>query len=94
MWFAALGSYRDNPWFVNFVFRLLQGSPEVVALLGRNPFPDAPPRYIRALLYDYSFTDWPARRATGAWWTREPKGVYLPAVSLQDFRGEKRRPRN
>jgi predicted DCC family thiol-disulfide oxidoreductase YuxK len=85
MWFAALGSFRSNPWFVNFVYRLLQGSPDVIALLGRNPFPLAPPHYIRALLYDYSFTDWPTRRATGAWWKREPKGIYLPVVSLQDF---------
>jgi hypothetical protein len=86
MWFAALGSYRNNPWLVNFVFRMLEGSPEVGALLGRNPFPNAPPRYIRALLYDYTFTDWQTRRATGAWWNREQVGVYLPAVSLQDFR--------
>jgi len=71
---------------VNFVFRLLDGSPDVVSLLGRNPFPEAPPRYIRALLYDYSFTDWQTKRATGACWKREAKGIYLPAVSLQDFR--------
>ncbi len=86
MWFAALGSYRDNPWFVNFVRRLLQGSPEVLGLLSKNPFPDAPPRYVRALLYDYQFTNWAERRSTGAWWKREPKGTYLPAVSLQNFR--------
>jgi hypothetical protein len=86
MWFAALGSYRNNPWFVNFVYQLLKGSPEVLGLFGRNPFPDAPPRYVRALVYDYEFTDWPARRSTGAWWKREAKGTYLPAVSLQDFR--------
>jgi hypothetical protein len=86
MWFAALGSYRNNPWFVNFVFRLLQGSPRVLALLGSNPFPEAPPRYIRALVFDYTFTDFETRRATGAWWKREPRGIYLPAVSLPDFR--------
>jgi hypothetical protein len=86
MWFAALGSYRNNPWFVNFVFRLLQGSPRVLALLGPNPFPTAPPRYIRALVFDYTFTDFETRRATGAWWKRELRGIYLPAVSLQDFR--------
>ena len=86
MWFAALGSYRNNPWFVNFVYRLLQGSPEVLGLLSKNPFPDAPPRYIRALFYDYQFTDWPERKSTGAWWKRESKGTYLPAVSVQDFR--------
>src|SRR5204863_892201 len=82
MWFAALGSYRSNPWFVNFVFRLLEGSPDVLALLDRNPFPDAPPRYIRAPIYDYTFTDRQTRRATGAWWRREPRGTYLRAVSL------------
>lgn len=86
MWFAALGTYHSNPWFVNFVFRLLDGSPDVLALMGGNPFPSAPPRYIRALLYDYTFTDWQTRRETGAWWKRQPKGTYLPAVSLQDFR--------
>ena len=86
MWFAALGSYRNNPWFVNFIFRLLQGSHPVMALLGPDPFPGAPPRYIRALVYDYTFTDFETRRRTGAWWKREPRGTYLRAVSLQDFR--------
>jgi hypothetical protein len=85
MWFAALGTYRDNPWLVNFVYRLLEGSPQVLALLGPNPFPSAPPRYIRALVYDYKFTGWRTRRETGAWWKREPEGTYLPAVSLQNF---------
>jgi predicted DCC family thiol-disulfide oxidoreductase YuxK len=88
MWFTALGSYRDNPWFVNFVFRLLQGQPRVLALMGPNPFPGAPPRYIRALVFDYTFTDFETRRATGAWWKRDLKGTYLPVVSLEDFRVE------
>ena len=83
MWFAALGSYRTNPWFVNFVLRLLEGSPDVTSLLDRNPFPGAPPRYIRALTYEYTFTDWQTRRTTGAWWRREPRGTYLPPVSLR-----------
>ena len=48
MWFAALGDVRQNPWFVNFCVRLLQGSPDVLALLEKNPFPDRPPKYIRA----------------------------------------------
>ena len=86
MWFAALGSYNNNPWFVNFVFRLLQGSPDVLALLGPNPFPGAPPHSIRALVYDYTFTDSATRRSSGAWWRRDLQGTYLPAVSLQDFR--------
>ena len=86
MWFAALGDYRQNPWFVNFCLRLLQGSPEVLALLENNPFPQHPPRYLRARLYDYRFTSFAERRATGAWWKRERMGDYLPPVSLSDFK--------
>ncbi|HEX4263722.1 MAG TPA: lipase maturation factor family protein [Verrucomicrobiae bacterium] len=82
MWFAALGDYRQNPWFLNFCVRLLQGSPQVLALLEENPFPNAPPKYIRAVLYDYHFTDRATRRKTGEWWTRTPEGNYLPPVSL------------
>ena len=82
MWFAALGDYRENPWFIDLCQRLLQGSPQVLALLARNPFPDHPPRYIRAELYDYRFTTFAERRATGAWWKRERIGEYLPPISL------------
>jgi hypothetical protein len=76
MWFAALGTCNYNPWFEIFMLRLQQGSPDVLALLGRNPFPDAPPRYVRARLYDYHFTDLAARRAGGAWWRRDLMGAY------------------
>ncbi len=82
MWFAALGTYERNRWFQNFLIRLLQGSPEVLALLERNPFPDRPPRYVRAVLYDYRFTDLATRRDTGAWWRRELKGLYSPVQTL------------
>jgi len=84
MWFAALGDVRQNPWFVNLCERLLQGSPGVRTLLENNPFPDKPPRYIRAEFYEYRFTTPAERQATGAWWHREPAGEYLPAISLRD----------
>ena len=80
MWFAALGTYRQNPWFGRFVLQLLKNSPDVTRLLERNPFPNSPPRYIRAVLYDYRFTTMAERRATGAWWKREDRGIYLPRV--------------
>ena len=70
MWFAALGSHRRAPWFNRFVERLLTGSPDVLGLLEKNPFPDAPPRFVRAELHEYSFTDVATRRAIGAWWKR------------------------
>ncbi len=82
MWFAALGTYRDNPWFLNFIVRLLQGSPAVVDLLAVNPFPRQPPLYVRARLYDYRFAGWDERRE-GVWWKRRLKGTYCPPVSLR-----------
>lgn len=84
MWFAALGNYQQNPWLVNFCVRILQGSPKVLALLERNPFPNAPPHYVRAITYDYRFTDFATRRKTGAWWRRERTGDYFPAISLRE----------
>jgi len=86
MWFAALGGPRANLWFFQFELCLLQNSPPVLALLGPNPFPKQPPKYIRALLYEYHFSDRATRRATGTWWRREFKGVYVPPLSLEDFR--------
>lgn len=74
MWFAALGNVNRNPWLVRFMDRLLEGRPEVLALLGDNPFPDQPPRYVRALIYDYRFT---GRDDGGsAYWKRELLGLY------------------
>ncbi len=82
MWFAALSTWQGNPWFQDFCLRLLQGSPPVLDLLANNPFPDHPPRYVRARLYDYTFTDRATRRATGAWWVRAPSGDYMAAAEL------------
>jgi hypothetical protein len=83
MWFAVFGTYQENPWFSNFMVRLMQGAPEVTALLEKNPFPDGPPLYVRALAYGYHFTDFSARRATGDWWRREGEELYFPKASLR-----------
>jgi hypothetical protein len=82
MWFAALGDYTDNPWFESLMRRLLEGSPPVLALFEADPFPDRPPKYVRALLYDYRFADSSTRAATGQWWVRQLAGLYFPQVSL------------
>lgn len=82
MWFAAMSSYDNYPWFVNFVAKLLEGDKPVLSLLRKNPFPDKPPRYIRALLFEYHFTTPDERRKTGAWWKTTPVGSYFPTVSL------------
>jgi hypothetical protein len=84
MWFAALGDYQSDPWIVRFMARILEGSPEVLRLLAHNPFPEAPPHYARATLYQYRFTTTAEKQTTGAWWSRELKAPYTPAVSLRN----------
>ncbi|HTS17115.1 MAG TPA: lipase maturation factor family protein [Verrucomicrobiae bacterium] len=81
MWFAAMSDYRDNPWILNLVAKLLQNDKPVLGLLANNPFPDKPPTFVRAELYLYHFTD---SHADGAWWKREHVGHYLPPLSLQN----------
>jgi hypothetical protein len=84
MWFAALSNYERNPWLIQFMIRLLQGSPPVVALLGSNPFPDRPPKYLQALVYDYRFSDAESRNREGSWWTRKLLRPYTPILQLPD----------
>jgi Lipase maturation factor len=83
MWFAAMGSAQDEPWFSELIVKLLQGQQDVVGLLAGNPFPDRPPRWIRARMYRYTFTTGAERNATGRWWNRELLSEYFPAVSLR-----------
>jgi len=83
MWFAALGRVETTPWFQSFLFRLLTGEPSVLALLAENPFPEKPPRFIRAISDDYTFTNPSERKKTGDWWDAEPAAIYCPPVSLQ-----------
>jgi len=78
MWFAALGGYEQNAWVAPLLARLLEGSPPVLGLLASNPFPDRPPRFVRATLYDYRFTTAAERRQTGAWWKRRELGAFSP----------------
>jgi predicted DCC family thiol-disulfide oxidoreductase YuxK len=86
MWFAALGDWRASPWYLDFCQRLLEGSRPVLGLLEKNPFPDAPPRYVRGVLYQYHFTDAATRRASGAWWRREERGPFGPVLTLVNGR--------
>jgi predicted DCC family thiol-disulfide oxidoreductase YuxK len=82
MWFAALGDYRSNGWLTNLAIRLMEGSPEVLSLMGDNPFPEHPPAYIRALLYEYRYATPGERDSTGAVWTRSLNSLYMPPISL------------
>ncbi len=87
MWFAALGNYRENPWFVRLLLKLLEGSRPVLALMERDPFGGKPPKHVRAMVYEYRFTSIDEWRRTGNWWKRELKGEYFPPVSLKGAGG-------
>lgn len=84
MWFAAMTPFNQQPWFVNLVAKLLRNDAKTLGLMAHNPFPDKPPRYIRARLLRYEFTD----SLTEGWWKREvdPKRgeMYLPPLSLDN----------
>jgi lipase maturation factor 1 len=84
MWFAALRpDYRYVPWFQKFALRLLEGSESVLALVETNPFPGKPPKWIRAVVYEYEFTSIRERSETGNWWKRKPLKIFLPPATLQ-----------
>jgi hypothetical protein len=83
MWFASLETFEGNPWFGRMLLRLLQGSPDVLKLFSKNPFPNAPPRYVRAGFYRYHFTDFATFSKTGDWWRREYTTEYCPTAALE-----------
>jgi hypothetical protein len=83
MWFAAMSSYTDYPWFVNFVAKLLENDKPVLGLLKSNPFPHHAPKFVRAELYEYHFANPETRKRTGQWWVRTLVGPWFPAVSLE-----------
>jgi lipase maturation factor 1 len=87
LWFASLGSWQQNPLVPRTEERLLTDDPDVLALFASNPFAGAPPRQVRAVLWQYWFTSMEQKRATGDWWTRKLLGVYAPVLE-RDAAGE------
>jgi lipase maturation factor 1 len=82
LWFASLGDWQQNEFVAVTEERLLVSSPAVLSLFKGNPFPDAPPRYVRAMLWQYWFSTPEEKRATGDWWTRRLMGLYAPELTL------------
>ena len=85
LWFAALGRCEHQGWLHAFLRRLLEGSRPVTRLLANDPFPDTPPRYLRATVARYRFASGPSGQA-GAWWTRSPAAPYCPVLTLREGR--------
>jgi hypothetical protein len=82
IWFAAMTNPAGAPWTLHFVWKLLHGDKGTLSLLAADPFPDAPPRFIRATLYRYHF----APLGEKAWWERVRLGEWLSPLSVDDRR--------
>jgi hypothetical protein len=83
LWFASLGEWQQNDIVPNTEERLLTNSPDVLHLFAGNPFSAAPPKYIRAVLWQYWFTSMKEKHDTGNWWKRQLLGQYAPTLTLQ-----------
>ncbi|MBV9096150.1 MAG: lipase maturation factor family protein [Streptosporangiaceae bacterium] len=83
MWFAALSPGYAEPWLTPLLYRLLTGDRDLLRLLRANPFPAAPPVFVRIIRYHYRFSTWRQLRRTGAWWERTPAGEFLAPVTLR-----------
>ena len=82
LWFASLGDWRQNNFVIYTEERLLANQHDVLALFRSNPFPQSPPRFVRAVLWQYWFTSRDEKRRTGNWWRRQLLGLYAPEITL------------
>jgi len=52
-------------------------------LFKANPFSGQPPAQVRAVLWQYWFTDVATKRQNGQWWRREMLGLYAPTLERE-----------
>jgi hypothetical protein len=83
LWFASLGSWREFRFVIWTEERLLKNDPDVLALFAKNPFAEAAPMQVRAVIYQYWFTGLRAKRVNGNWWRRELLGDYAPGLKRE-----------
>ena len=81
LWFASLGDWQQYEIVPLTEERLLDNDADVLTLFRGNPFAQAPPKYVRAVLWQYWFTTMEEKRATGNWWKRQLLGLYAPVVT-------------
>jgi hypothetical protein len=80
LWFASLGSWERNDMVPITEEKLLMNDRDVIGLFRSDPFGGSPPRFVRAVLWQYWFTSMEEKRRTGNWWRRSMLGLYAPAI--------------
>jgi len=83
LWFASLGNWQQNSIVPITEERLLANTHDTLALFAGNPFPQSPPKYVRAVLWQYWFTSMAEKHKTGLWWRRQMLGLYAPELTLK-----------
>jgi len=81
LWFASLTDFQNAEIVPLTEEHLLQGDADVISLFKEDPFPKAPPKYVRAMLWQYWFTTLDEKHDTGNWWRRELIGLYAPILT-------------
>jgi hypothetical protein len=81
LWFASLGSWQQNPIVPRTEELLLENDQAVLGLFAGNPFPNAPPRVVRAVLWQYWFSTMEQKHTEGIWWQRQFLGSYAPTLT-------------
>lgn len=85
MWFAALDRIERNIWLLKLMQRILENREPVLALLQKSPFEKTPPKYVRAVLYDYTFSTWEEKKVSGSWWSRQKIRPYTKIWTLEEL---------
>lgn len=81
LWFASLGSWQQNPIVPRTEELLLENDRAVLGLFAGNPFSTAPPRVVRAVLWQYWFSTLEQKHSEGVWWRRQFLGAYAPTLT-------------
>jgi lipase maturation factor 1 len=82
LWFASLGSWTQYLIVPRTEELLLINDSDVLQLFAGNPFPDKPPRLVRAVLWQYWFSTMKEKRTQGIWWRRQLLGTYAPTLMV------------
>src|SRR5437667_1161620 len=83
LWFASLSSWRQEPIVLRTEQNLLRGDGDVLLLFAGNPFPHAPPRQVRVVVWQYWFTTPAEKLSQGLWWRRQLLGLYAPTLERE-----------